>query len=335
MRKWIRILAIILGVLVLAAVVIAGVFYYKAKNIFKDPVSAFTQTTLFDNSTGSTVVEDEDGSQHVSAEGIINIAILGIDSNDWRESQHMGYRSDVMIVATIDFTNNTMSMLSIPRDTRMEGLTKLDYKTGEVIGTTTNRLNAAYAFGGGPNKFGAENAMRNISTFLSCDGKYNVPINYYVSLDMDGILEFSKVVGDVEVVLDRDLSGYGKKGETIVINEKNIDMYVRNRKTGGRDDGRAARQMEYIMAALKKLKEGGLASKAPSLFSTFTTYGRTNLSIDQILALAKFADSFDLDSIYTYRAEGETKTISGTSYYIINMDALSEYILEVLYEPHN
>jgi len=335
MRKWIRGLAILLGVLIVAAGVLIGLFYARTKSILDNPMDAFTKTSqsMF---SSNAVVSDEEGNEHVSTEGIINIALLGIDSNSWRETQHMGYRSDVMIVATINFNDNTMSMLTIPRDTRMEGITKLDYKTGEVVDTTTNRLNTAYTFGGGPNKFGAENAMNNISAFLSCGGKFDVPIDYYVSLDMDGILEFAKVVGDVQVTLDRDLKDYGKKGDVITLNANNIDMYLRNRKTGGGDDGRSARQMDYIMAALKKLKEGGgLASKAPALFSAFTNYGRTNLDLDQIVALAKFADGFDLDSVKIYRATGETKDENGRSYYIIDMNALSEYIIEVLYDPNH
>ena len=49
--------------------------------------------------------------------GVVNILLLGIDSNAEREAASKGYRSDVMIVLTLNGQTNEVSMLSIPRDT--------------------------------------------------------------------------------------------------------------------------------------------------------------------------------------------------------------------------
>ena len=133
-------------------------------------------------------------------------------SNAAREAAHKGYRSDTMILCSFDFTNNRLNMISVPRDTRTK-VNKLDYDTGEVVDQTTNRINTAYTFGGGPDHYGAQNAMDCMEEFLSCDGEFDIPIDYYVSIDLDGLPKLAESLGGVEVVLDRTLRGIGKKGQ--------------------------------------------------------------------------------------------------------------------------
>ena len=71
------------------------------------------------------------------AEGdAFSILLIGTDSGDYgREDQG---RSDVLIVATVNPTNKTTTLLSIPRDTY-----------ADIIGKNTkDKINHAYAYGG-------------------------------------------------------------------------------------------------------------------------------------------------------------------------------------------
>lgn len=328
-RKWIRILSITLAVLVvlgIAAVIwIAGIY----KNIKEDPLSAFRKTAETTSTPKPVVI---DGEEHVRTEGVVNILLLGIDSNAEREAQRKGWRSDTIILCSIDFAHDKMNMISIPRDSRVE-MNKLDYNTGEVVSRTTNKINAAYAFGGGPERYGAKNAMDCVKEFLSCEGMFDIDIDYYASIDMDGLPKLAKSLGGVEVVLDRDLAGVGKEGQTVTIDESNIDTYLRNRKTGGGDDGRASRQSDFIIAMAKKVKKMGARKSAAALFGDISAYVRTDLGLDQILALAEFSDGFDLDSIQRYRVTGTGKYFGPTWFYVPDIEGLKTFILQEFYDP--
>ena len=150
---------------------------------------------------------------------------------------------------------------------------------------------------------------------------------------MDGLPRLADALGGVEVVMDRTISGVGREGETVTITSDNIDAYVRTRKGGGGDDGRAGRQVTFITEALKKLKSEGIINLAPALFSEFLSYGKTNLNLDQVVSLASFADKTDLDNLNTYRVPSTGKKISGTDYQIVDMTALEQYVLETFYDP--
>lgn len=321
MKKAIKVLCIILSVLVVGLVGLGAWLYSVYSRVSDNPFSAFDKIS----SGGQTV--EEDGTQYTFKDEMVHILILGIDSNEEREEKHKGYRSDVMILLTVDFKNNALSTISIPRDTRVE-MNKLDYDTGEVTSRTTNRINAAYAFGGGPDHYGAQNAMDCTEEFLSCGGRFNIPIDLYISIDMDGIPKLVNTVGGVEVVLDRDLEGVGSKGETVTITEETADTYLRERYSGGGDDGRASRQVDFIISILKKIQDQGVLKLAPQLYSDFITYGQTNLSLEQILALASVMDDMDIDAIERYRVTGTTRS----DYQIEpDTDALAEFILEHFY----
>lgn len=329
MKKWIKVLSGLLAVLLVACIGLVAWMYSIYKGISEDPFSAFKKP-----STGSTItVKDSQNVEHTQTEGVVNILLLGIDSNAEREAAHKGYRSDTMILCSFDFSNNRLNMISVPRDTRTK-VNKLDYDTGEVVDQTTNRINTAYTFGGGPDHYGAQNAMDCMEEFLSCDGKFDIPIDYYVSIDLDGLPKLAESLGGVEVVLDRTLSGIGKKGETVTINKKNIDDYLRRRyDDGGGDDGRAARQQEFIEAVIKKIQKMGAVQAAPKLFNDVLAYTKTNLTMEQIIALATFADGFDMDTINRYRVTGTGKTFGGAWMLEADMDGLYDFILEEFYDP--
>lgn len=334
MNKVVKILIIVLVVLIVLCAALVVWMYSVFKDVYANPTDVFKNSstvTTEESVKEPQVVQLGDGTVYRESDQIVNILLLGIDSNAERRAKNKGYRSDVMILASLNFDTKEATLISLPRDTKVEGLTKRDYKTGEVTSTTTNKINAAYAFGGGPKHFGAENAMSVTETFLSINGKYDIPIDYYVSIDLDGIFDLCETVGDVEVVLDRNLSGVGKKGQTVVINKRNIDTYLRNRKSGGGDDGRAARQVEYVKACVKKIKEMGAVAAAPSLFQSFIQYGRTNMDLDQFVALASFADGFDMDDLDTYRLEGTSQN-DGKYYFIADMDKLEVFLLDHFFE---
>ena len=75
--------------------------------------------------------------------------LLGSDKREGDPS--MGQRSDTNIVARVDPANNTVILISIPRDTKIQ-----------IDGYGTNKFNAAYAFEGTAGAIKAANELLGI-----------------------------------------------------------------------------------------------------------------------------------------------------------------------------
>ena len=56
------------------------------------------------------------------------------------------------------------------------------------------------------------------------------------------------------------------------------------------------------------------------------------MTMEQVLSLASTMESVDIDDLTRYRVEGSGDTINGTWYYIADMDALEQFILEEFYD---
>ena len=312
MRRWIKILLIVLGVLILICAGLVAWLYTSYKSAAEDPSKAFKDNGSSVSIEGADVqqtteVVDGTGAVRTPVEESVNILLLGIDSNVERVKLNKGYRSDMMMVLNINFKDNKVHMLAIPRDTKVE-MNHLDYQTGEVTSQTTNKINAAYAFGGGPKHFGAQNAMDCTRNFLSCSGRLSIPIDYYFSIDIDGITKICDALDGVEVTLNEDFykmtleegSGsktldalWGRKGETITLKGDSAETFVRQRHSGGINQ-RMSRQQQFLMAVAKKIKDMGAIEAAPKIFNEVLSYAQTNLTLDQVMSLAAFLDDLQI-----------------------------------------
>ena len=328
-KKAIKVIAIVWCVLLVCCLGAVLALYGSYKEISKDPLSVLNK-----GGSGHTVLleGEESESEYVRQDHMINILLLGIDTNDERESQNMGWRSDVIILCSLNFDDKTMDMVTIPRDTYVS-MNKLDRKTGEIKSRTNDKINAAYAYGGGPKGYGAKNSLDCVKEFLSCSGRLDIQIDYYATIDMDGIPKLVDAVGGVEVTLDAALPGYGKAGQTVTITGKNVDTFVRNRKEGGGGDpGRNSRQQKLIIALAKKIKSMGAVDAVTKLYNEVITYMQTNVSLDEALALASFLQGFNVDAgISQYRLETSPKMMNGIYYEMPDEEVVYKFALEHFY----
>jgi len=327
MKKWIRVLIVILIVLVLACGGMVYWVYSMGAGIMDNPLSAFIKDNTKSDSD-SVLLGD---AEMVRDEGVINILLLGIDSNQERESKRTGYRSDMVMLCSVDMNSGKVSMLSIPRDTYAT-VYKLDYDTGDILSETQNKINSAYSFGGGPSHYGAENSMQCVSKLLSCDGKLNVPIDFYVSLDMDGITKIADSLGGVEVTLTADFPGIGSEGETVTLSGSDAEQFVRNRHDVGGDLVRASHQQQFMLGIAQKIKDMGAVQAAPKLYDEFLTYAKTNLSLEQVLALASVLNDLNLDDISFNTTTGKGEMLNGSSVIVPDMDDMYTKVTNLLYK---
>jgi len=254
--------------------------------------------------------------QDISGEGTLNLVLLGLDSDTAREKAGRGYRSDMIALLVLDLKAPSCTVLSIPRDTRAL-IDKLD-KSGRKLGSQYNRINASLAYGGGPVQKGYENILKSLERLLFDGLKSDVSLNYYASLDMDGIPKFADAVGGVPLTLEYDIPGFGSKGENILLNGASAAAFVRLRHgiTGGSDLGRITRQQAFIRSFASRVQELGGREAFLTLYGTLSKYVCTNLNIEQILSLGSALSKLSLKDAEFLTLPGRCKTIDGRSYYV-------------------
>ena len=254
---------------------------------------------------------------------IVTLTLLGIDTSDERERLDMGWRSDSIAVMAIDMVQNKCTVITVPRDTRTK-VRRLN-KKGEVVSEKLNKVNAAYAFGGGEDKYSAENALYAISKLLGVD------LIYYASLNIDAIAPLTDAVGGVELTLPADIEGVGKEGETVLLTGEVANRYVRARKgiQGGSDVARTKRQQEFIKQLAFKIKSMDAVSIMPKLLFSMGGKIKTNLSLEQMMMLASVLMKIEKDNLTFETIPGKGKTIGVTSFYIHNEEETKKLIRSV------
>ncbi|WP_284036354.1 LytR family transcriptional regulator [Neobacillus sp. 114] len=222
-----------------------------------------------------------------------SVVLLGVDQ---RENDRG--RSDSIIVMAVNPNTNSVKMLSIPRDTRTEIVGK-----GKV-----DKINHAYAFGG------IDMSLKTIEHFL------NIPIDYYIQINMEGFKDIVDSVGGVTVQNDLDFTEEGfhfPKGQLKLNGEKAL-TYARMRHEDPRGDfGRQQRQRQIIQAVIN---EGASLSSLTNYGDIFTALGnnvKTNLAFNEMVTIqSKYRSASN--SIEQVQVNAQGTMINGVSYQLIS-----------------
>ena len=120
-------------------------------------------------------------------ENRINILLLGIDR---RGAKGWGYRTDTIIIVTVDPINKTAGMLSIPRDLYLS-----------IPGNGEVRINTANVWGYSRKYPGGGPALLKRTIEVS----FGIPLDYYVMVDFKGFQRIIDTLGGIDVNVPRKL----------------------------------------------------------------------------------------------------------------------------------
>lgn len=256
----------------------------------------------------------------------VNVLVLGIDESTERANWG-SYRTDTIILVTIDFNTNNVDMISIPRDSFVKlydangtQLLNEDGLTGKMA-----KVNSAFPEGGGAQKHGFEYAMMTASKLLG-----GVPINYYVGFNMNVVKQMVDAMGGVDYDVDINVS---MNGRTLSPGFQHLDGqqvldYCRQRK-GSSDIARVDRQQRMIMAIFKQLKSSGQIANIPTIYQALESNIQTNLSFTQISSLALLALNMDMEQLNKHTIAGGFLNMAGMSYWGVNTEKLKKLVSDV------
>lgn len=259
----------------------------------------------------------------------VNILLLGIDR---RPGEAFVSRTDSMMVISINPATDSASILSIPRDLYVQ-----------IPGYGQDRINTALVYGSRDGDYldGAALAMQTVSSNLG------VAINHFVLVDFGAYVRIVDLLGGIDVQVPYDINdplypdmNYGYDPLYIPAGMQHFDgqtalKYARTRHADS-DFNRAYRQQQVLFAARSKLLSLGLGEmllKAPSLYREVEGGIRTDLSLEQMLRLAKTVgdipsenmrnEVLDQDYVSSYRTPG------GASVLLLNSEAAAILIQQL------
>lgn len=295
-KTWLKVIGIIVLVLALAIGGYAFYLYNSAKKLVNEdmhsPVDAID--------TGVT-------KEKLKKTDKLNVLLLGIDS----EGDQQG-RSDAIMIMQLNPADDSMQIISIPRDTRTE-----------IVGRGfQDKINHAFAFGasecGAP--CGANMSVATVENML------NLELDYYVSINMDGLVELVDELGTITV--DNKIAwsdkGYDFPEGVIEMDGNKTKAFVRMRKKDPAGDfGRTERQRQVIEGIIQK---GASLGSLPNVTGMMDVLGQnmsTNMDFDDMKGL--FGGYRDTRrDISEYMMSGSGTMIDGVYYLIVSDEEIAK-----------
>ncbi|WP_018086320.1 LCP family protein [Desulfurispora thermophila] len=233
--------------------------------------------------------------------GNMHVLLLGIDARKGETTA----RADTILLASIDGTKKQISVLSIPRDTRVN-----------IPGHGMDKINVSTALGG------PELIMRVVSDLVG------LPVDYYIATNYEGFKEIVDAVGGVDYNVEKRLYHYDPQdGGIYTIDLKpgpqHLDgnkalQYVRYRSYALGDIDRTLHQQKFLLALADQVMRPATLLKLPELVPTFSRAVETNMSMQRMTALARAAKNMQDYQIVTQTLPGKFLTLNGGSYWAVD-----------------
>lgn len=272
------------------------------------------------------------GEKYQYNDHLSNFLFLGIDKREKVETntgQANAGQSDALYLLSWDRKENTITSISIPRDT----ITEIEPygPDGKSLGTTQDHISLAYAYGDGSYKSG-ELAEEAVSKLF-----YGLHIQGYCAINLDALPVLSDSVGGVTVTVPNDSleAAYPEfqSGSQVTLDAGNTETFVRYRDINVSQSAitRMERQQVYIKAfeeAAKK-KSAEDPSYAVTMYTDLEPYMVTNISKDQLLKITQGMTNGTDGNDWTVPGEGVEG--AGHDEYHVDDNALYEKIIETFY----
>ncbi|MGW7492287.1 LCP family protein [Streptomyces sp. NPDC054786] len=251
-RKVLRWTALTLAVLIVGGAG-AGYWYYEHlnANLRKAP-----------RSLGGDGLKKPD--PNAFGQSPLNILLLGSDGRNSKANIKLGGArqdadrkplADVQMLLHVSADRSNMSVISIPRDTRVTIPQCTDPKTHEVYRQTSAAINQSLQHGG---------PGCTLATWQELTGVY---IDHFMMVDFSGVVDMADAIGGVPVCVDNNVYSHDSKGHGSGLrltkgthSVKGIQALQWLRTRYGFEDntdiGRAKAQHMYMNSMVRQLKKG-------------------------------------------------------------------------------
>lgn len=227
----------------------------------------------------------------------MTLLFLGLDRRPGENG--LGYRTDTIILISIDPATNEVGLLSIPRDLYVA-----------VPGySARQRINTAMALGELQRTgYGPSMAL------LTVQQNFNIPIDDYFVADFTALVALIDAIGGIDVNVEKPITdyqfpdmNYGYDPLVLSPGLQHMDGYTAQKyartRHGDSDFDRARRQQDVLFAIRDQLLSleslPSMVLQAPSLYASVQENVVTSMTLEEMLRLALYVKDVPQANIHT------------------------------------
>lgn len=291
-------LTIVSSVTIICMIFVLGVFAYEAYDIYTNP---FGQGANMPDGSVDMDVEELD---EVEQSQPYNVLVLGVDVE--------AKLTDVMMLCQIDPVDKQVSLLSIPRDTKVS------------VNGSTMKINASFSHGG------VEQVIRTVKNLTG------LPVHHYLLIDTAAFRDIVDALGGVDFNVPQDMDYedplqnlyiHLKKGYQHLDGSK-AEQLVRFRRYTNGDIDRIKVQQDFLAAAIEQKLSAAYIMKIPEVYSIIEKNISTDMNGKEMLSAGKQVLSIGGDNIKSFTLPGEGTYIGEVSYYVVYQNQMNTLIQE-------
>ena len=315
-----------LAVTLAVVAVISGVVIYAASMVNK------VEENIKPEENAASLVEEIQTLEEYKGD-VVNILVCGIDYEEGRAYSSDGTNdgmTDMILYCQFDIKGGALRMLQIPRNSLVATKgRKVNLSNGKTYAVSNYQINSVALSNDG-----------NIAALAEVIyDQYKLPIDYYVTIDMQALVEMVDNFGGIEVYIPHDMSfaGSALKQGYRNLNGSAAEFFVRCRHGEGysnSDIDRLNMQRYFYAGLFKRVRSMGITDVLSQLDLVFSNYIHTDMDLTTI---AKMLVSFTrIDSANIMLAQtpvfmgvpnvGKTDSFDGYSCVVPDAGSIAELL---------
>ena len=306
--------------------VVSGVVVYGVSMLNK------VEDSLRPDDSTPTIQEEVKTAEEYKGD-VVNILVCGIDYEEGRnysDSSSNDGMTDMILYCQFDIKNGALHMLQIPRNSLVATQNrKITLSNGKTYAASNYQINSVALSNGG--------SIAALADVIY--DQYRLPVDYYVSVDMQALVEMVDNFGGIEVYIPHDMSF---AGSVLKQGYRNLDgasaeFFVRCRHGQGyanSDIDRLNMQRYFYAGLFKRVRSMGVTDVIAQLPLIFNNYIHTDMDLTTI---AKMLVSFTrIDSANIMLAQtpvfmgvpnvGKTSSFDGYSCVVPDAGSIAELL---------
>lgn len=308
---------LVVGIILLLVAAYGGSKLYVALHKWEGKAEK-TNTDFNVTSAAPKKVEDD----------VINVAIFGTDED--------GIRTDVVMVASFNTSTNALSLIAVPRDTRVT-MTQEMISYLEENDRTVPERNGVY----GQCKFNEVHAyagegMRTTFSVMMLEDILGIEVDHYIKVDLSAFRDIVDAVGGVDMeVQDRLYYSDPEQGLYIDLQPglqhldgDEAEQLVRYREGYAQKDlKRIQVQQDFMRAFLDKIcSTTSILTNIDALIKVMLEKTESDITLSQALKYTQYLKDIDVQSMEAVTIPGE-----GGSYFDMDEEGTKVLIDRLIY----
>ncbi|AYC30825.1 LytR family transcriptional regulator [Paenisporosarcina cavernae] len=305
MSKWI----IIASLFALSVVLIFGIFtIVQLKNAFdKSSVDLVREGDKSELRDEAVILSDDP----------ISILLLGIEDYS---SESENSRADTQLLVTLNPSTHEMTMVTIPRDTRVHIENAGDF-------TGIHKINSAYTYGQITGYGASKLQIETIEKLL------NIPIDYFIAVKFDGFRDIVNALDGVDIDVkeafweenfyDKTRIDF-KKGLTHLNGEEALAFVRMRERPVNSIYSRDERQRQFLEVIITQAVSAKTLFTIGEISDILGDNVQTDFQVKDLYALQKQYVQLNNLSIRTLEIEGSNQYVGKSAFYLPEKNSLEE-----------